>query len=153
MGNKILIVFLMLLTGIVNGQILEPAKWKYYVGHGTNEMVLVFEVELDEGWYIYGTDFVREEKLGPGPTVFSFEPHPSYELVGEMVSENSKKKVDNLLGLTFRYMDESPAIFRQRIKILSKDPTIKGTYEYQVCTLKDGMCIPGDGEFEIKLDN
>lgn len=145
------------LTGIiVNSQILQPAKWQHYVlddDSSSEKKVLVFEVQLDKGWYIYSTDFLQEENIGPGPTLFSFEPHPSYELLGEMVSENSKKKKDDFLGLTFRYMDESPAIFKQRIKILSKDPVIKGTYEYQVCTLKDGMCIPGDGEFEIKLEN
>ena len=136
-------------------QIREPAKWTYRLADASvspgNETDLIFEVALDKGWYVYSTDFTSEEGFGPTPTVFTFEPHASYELVGTVISENSKEKTDDLLGLTFRYMDKSPAIFRQRIKVLSKNPVIRGSYEYQVCTLVDGMCIPGDGEFTCTL--
>ena len=45
-------------------------------------------------------------------------------------------------------MDEDP-VFRQKVRILSSNPLIKGTYEYQVCALVDGKCIPGDGAFEF----
>src|SRR5690606_30332971 len=41
------------------------------------------------------------------------------------------------------------AEFRQTIKILKKDPVIKGTYAYQVCSDIDGKCISFDDEFEF----
>ena len=136
-------------------QILQPAHWSYEVSGqpeaAGDEVELVFEVSLDKHWYVYSTDFVPAQDFGPLPTQFDFEPHPSYERVGAVKSVGSKEKTDDLLGLTFRYMDESPAVFKQRVKILSNNPVIKGTYEYQVCTMVDGKCIPGDGAFEFKV--
>lgn len=143
-------------TANVFAQILEPVQWNYRVSEQSvspgDELELIFEVVLDDRWYVYATDFVPTEKFGPVPTKFEFEPHPTYELVGEVVSLQSKEKTNDLLGLTFRYMDESPAIFKQKVKILSKNPVIKGHYEYQVCTLVDGKCIPGDDEFVFNVE-
>ena len=137
----------------VRAQLLFPAKWSYKLSKETvavgDEIDLLFMVAIDDSWYVYATDFVPTEDFGPVPTKFRFEPHPSYELVGEVISKDAKEKTDELLELTFRYMDQSPAVFIQKVKILSKDPVIKGQYEYQVCTLVDGKCIPGDGEFEF----
>ena len=150
------ILLLLFVSNSISSQILEPAIWKYKVSENPigigEETELIFEVVLDDTWYVYSSDFTPTQNFGPVPTRFSFNPNLSYELIGEVVSVNAKKKTDNLLGLTFRYMDESPAIFKQRIKVLSRNPIIQGTFEYQVCTMVDGKCIPGDGEFEFKIN-
>ena len=150
----ITILLAFLFSGL-KAQLREPAQWNYELSRGSvsagEEVDLLFNVSLEDTWYVYSTDFVPTADFGPVPTKFTFEPHPSYELVNSVVSENSKEKTDDLLGLTFRYMDQSPAIFRQRVRILSDNPVIKGSYEYQVCTLVDGMCIPGDGVFDFNV--
>ena len=139
----------------LKAQILKPAEWHFKVYDNTiqigQEVELIFEVTLDETWYVYSSDFIPTQSFGPVPTKFNFIPHSSYELIGDIISLNSKEKTDNLLDLTFRYMDESPVIFKQRIKVLSRNPIIRGTYEYQVCTMVDGKCIPGDGEFQFNI--
>lgn len=145
-------VLLFINTGY--SQVLEPAKWRYKAkGKPVNgeEAVLVFEVALDQSWYIYSTDFINTQGFGPAPTKFYFEPHASYELLGDVISIGSKQKKDELLGLTFKYLDKSPAMFVQKIKVHANNPVIRGHYEYLVCSETDGKCIVGDGEFDFQF--
>ncbi|MCG8321568.1 MAG: protein-disulfide reductase DsbD N-terminal domain-containing protein [Cytophagales bacterium] len=135
---------------MVSGQILNPATWSYQVSkdevHKGDVVELIFRIELDDTWYIYSNDFDAE--IGPTPTEINFEPHQSYELVGELIPLNTKEKYDNILDATYRYMDKK-AVFKQKVKILGEHPLIKGDYTYLVCSIADGKCIPGDGEFEF----
>ena len=146
------ILFLMVCF-LSESQIITPAKWSHKVYKAPvnvgDTVDLVFEVFLNENWYIYSTDFVSTSGFGPVPTKFEFKEHFSYELIDEVISVDSQLKTDDLLGLIFRYIQNSPATFRQSVKILSKNPVIEGNYEYQVCTLVDGKCIPGQGEFNF----
>lgn len=141
----------MLINFCSQAQILEPAKWHYSLSRDKvavgDEIELIFRVSLDKTWYIYSSGF-KSDEFGPLPTQFEFEPHASYQLIGDIVPVGVKEKKDELLGLTLQYMDEDP-VFRQKVRVLSSNPLIKGTYEYQVCTLVDGKCIPGDGAFEF----
>ena len=115
---------------MVSGQILNPATWSYQVSKDEVQkgdvVELIFRIKLE----------------------INFEPHKSYELVGELIPLNAKEKYDNILDATYRYMDEQAA-FKQKVKILSEHPVIKGDYTYLVCSIADGKCIPGDDEFEF----
>ena len=147
-------VFLCLFSSMnVIGQILEPAEWNIAnldenikVG---DTVTINFGIDLDGTWYIYSNDF-ENEGIGPIPTEIAFEPSKSFELVGEVIPFEPKEKYDDLLDVTYRYMD-SNAGFKQRIKILKPNPVVSGSYSYLVCTLVDGKCIPGDDEFEVQI--
>ena len=152
--KTVVFVSLCWITLSSDAQHLEPALWKYKLSEEqvkVGQLVdLIFEVTLLENWYIYATDFTADD-FGPLPTTFMFQAHPSYALVGEATSVDSKQKTDDLWGITFRYMDQSPSFFKQRIKVLKADPVIRGHYTYQVCTVLDGKCISGQDEFEFKM--
>ena len=146
-------VSVMIFTNGLKGQIPGPAIWEYSFSDSIvtlgEEVELIFKVTLDENWYIYSTDF-KPADFGPIPTKFEFEPHPSYVVLGEVQSIGAREKVDDLFGLTFRYMDQSPAVFSQNVRIRSKDPVIRGTFQYQVCSLVDGKCILRQGDFDFR---
>ncbi|MDH5476442.1 MAG: thioredoxin family protein [Cyclobacteriaceae bacterium] len=131
-------------------QILQPALWSYDVSVRTieegDEVDLIFNAEIDNDWYLYSTDF--DPDCGPTVTTFTFNQDPSYQLVGELKPIGAKKKFDETFECDYTYFRES-AQFIQRIKIRSTDLNITGTYEYQVCTDINGMCIAFDDEFDF----
>lgn len=131
-----------------SAQVLKPAKWatdvsKKEVAIG-EEIELIFNVEIQAEWYLYSTDF--DPDLGPQVTEFTFTPHDSYALVGKIVPVNPKKKYSDVFGGDYTYFTEK-AQFRQKIKILKPNLSIQGKYSYQVCTDKDGKCIPFSANF------
>ena len=129
-------------------QILEPATWSYDVSKKEvqkgDEIDLIFKAVIDSDWYMYSSDF--DPDLGPRITEFSFEPNASYALVGSIVPVNPSHKYEEIWEGEVSYF-KGQAEFRQKVKILSENPTIKGSYSYQVCSDVDGKCIPFDDEF------
>jgi thiol:disulfide interchange protein len=130
--------------------ILKPATWKYSLSKKEvsigQTVDLVFEVAIDDNWYLYSSDF--DPNLGPNLTVITFEPNSSYKLVGKLKPIGAKKKYDDIWGGEYTYFKHK-ARFQQTVKILNDKVSITGSYTYQVCTDVDGKCIPGEGEFEF----
>ena len=148
----IIIVFSLLIGLSVSAQILTPAIWacklsKQDIKQG-DVIELIFKIQLDDTWHLYSN--VQNYKTGPLPAVFEFEPDGSYKLVGDVVAIGTKKKYDDVFEVDVNYF-ENTAEFRQKVKILSKNPVIKGSYTYQVCTTVNGKCILGDDAFEFKI--
>jgi thiol:disulfide interchange protein DsbD len=81
-------------------------------------------------------------------TVLTWKANPSFKTIGKLKPIGAKKKYDDLWGGEYTYFTKT-AEFRQKIKVLAANPVIKGTYEGQVCTEKDGKCIPVNGDFEV----
>ena len=150
MKNIISTLLLVVITFIGQAQILQPAKWSYDVSTSKlevgQEVDLIFNVKIDDKWYLYSSDF--DPECGPIVTTFSFEQHPSYSLSGEIKPIGAKSKIDDIFECEYRYFRKS-AEFRQTIKILTAQLNIKGTYDYQVCTDVDGKCITFDDEFDL----
>ncbi len=150
MKRLVFILLNALLTTSVFAQVLQPAKWDYSItdeNPKVNDVIeIVFNVAIEEGWYLYSTDF--DEELGPKVTTFIFEANNSFELVGDVVPVGAKKKYDELWEGDITYFRKKAEI-RQKIKVKEFPVKINGTYEYQVCT--DEKCIPFDDEFSISL--
>ena len=138
---------------LTSAQILEPAKWQYsFDKQDTKQgdvIELVFKVKLDDTWHLYSNN--QNYELGPLPTVFEFEPNNDYKLIGDIKPIGTRKKYDDVFEVDVNYFEHT-AEFRQKIKVLSKEAVIRGSYEYQVCTMVDGKCIMGDDEFEFKIE-
>ncbi len=132
-------------------KVLKPATWKYSLSKKEvaigQTVDLIFEVAIDDNWYLYSSDF--DPNLGPNLTVITFEPNSTYKLIGKLKPIGSKKKYDDIWGGEYTYFKHK-ALFKQTVKILDENVTIKGSYTYQVCTEVDGKCIGGEGEFEFK---
>lgn len=137
-------------AGKLTPSIQKPADWKYDVTKEKikvgDELELIFKVNIEDGWHLFSSDF----KMDPGPmvTTFHFEPHKSYELIGNVEPVGAEeKKIDNdIWSGTYTYFNDE-AEFRQKVKVLASDLLIKGYYEYQVCTDESGVCIPFEEDF------
>ncbi|TAF64679.1 MAG: DUF255 domain-containing protein [Cytophagales bacterium] len=144
------LMLLQFLSLTVFAQILTPAKWSVSssvqeakIG---DEINIIFNVSLQKNWYLYSTDF--DPDLGPQITEFQFKANPSYELIGKIQPIGSKKKFDEVWQGDITYFTEK-AQFVQKVKIKSTNPIIEGSYSYQVCSDKDGKCIPFEDDFKI----
>ncbi len=134
---------------MVNAQMLRPASWSYSVSDNEVkigcEIELIFKVKMEDTWHLYANN--QDYDIGPLPTEIHFEPHESYQIVGELKPVGKLiAEYDTLWEETVRYF-EHEAEFRQKVKILTENPVIKGNYTYQVCTTVDGRCVPGDEDF------
>ncbi|QRR02513.1 protein-disulfide reductase DsbD family protein [Dyadobacter sandarakinus] len=127
------------------------AKWTYTFSKPQvkkGETVdLVFTATIDKDWYLYASDF--DPDLGPMLTSFTFEKNATFEPVGKLKSVNPKTKFEEVWNGNVRYF-EKKGVFTQTIKVLSDQPLIKGTSEYQTCSHVTGLCIPGNDDFEFK---
>lgn len=133
-----------------SAQILTPAKWswapsKTSVAAG-EEIELIFTVTTDKNWYVYANDF--DPDCGPMLTTITFEKHPSFTTVGELKAINPLRKHDEIFDCDVKIFKDKGE-FRQRIKLLTANPVIKGVIEGQTCTEVDGRCIPFEVDFEI----
>ncbi len=145
--RSILTVSGILIACFIQAQILQPAKLvaetptnTYKVG---DEIELVFKATVDKNWYIYSVDF--DSECGPIPMSVTLEKNPGYALIGDLVAINDKEKHDQIFDCDVRIF-VGTGEFRQKIKILSSDLTITGSYEGQVCSEVEGKCVLFDGD-------
>ena len=145
----LLLLFLPIIFS-VNAQILDPARWEYSIAPkdlSVGETAeLKFEVKIDQGWYVYSSDFSKD--LGPKVTELVFDMKEGYELVGGLESPDAKHKYDDIWGGEIGYFKNS-GTFIQKIKILKDNPKISGIIDYQVCSDESGQCITKEEEFSF----
>ncbi|KAA0990864.1 protein-disulfide reductase DsbD family protein [Dyadobacter aurulentus] len=133
-------------------QLQQPkAKWTYTLSKPEvkkgETIDLIFTATIEKDWYMYSSDF--DPDLGPMLTTFTFEKNNTYEVVGKLKPQNPKTKFEEVWGGNVKYF-EGKGVFKQTIKILTDNPVIKGTSEYQTCSHVTGMCIAGGEDFEFK---
>lgn len=142
---------ILLLTATLSlGQILTPAHWTYSLSNSKpaagEQVDLVFKVTIEKNWYLYSNEFSCDD--GPIRTTVNYTGHPSYELVGPLRAIDPIEKHDDIFDCEVRIF-KGTGEFRQRIKILQANFRISGDYEYQVCSDRDGKCIPFNDEFTL----
>ncbi len=141
---RFLVILLFSLSAVcVQAQTKKPILWtftssKTEVKQG--EMVeIIMKAEISGDWYLYSSDF--DPDLGPTVSSFVIEGNGSFKAAGNLKPIGAKEKYDSLWGGKIRYFTKH-AEFRQKVKILSLKPVLKGTLIYQVCSDKEGKCIP-----------
>ncbi|MGF1534324.1 MAG: cytochrome c biogenesis protein CcdA [Bernardetiaceae bacterium] len=150
---RLIVLFFFVTIAAVQGQLLQPVKWSYALEPNTpvaigDEVDITFEATIDQGWYLYSSDF--DPELGPLVTTFTFTPDQAYALVGGIVPLNPKKKYDDLWEGEYTYF-KGKGKFRQRIKVLAANPSIAALMEGQTCADETGKCIPLEEEFAIRI--
>lgn len=151
MKRIILSSLILFYFGFGQAQILDPVTWSWEIEEDKlavgDEVDLVFTIAMDANWYVYANDF--DPNCGPNLTIFSFEEHDSYSLIGESIATNAEKKYDKVFGCDVKVFHET-GFFKQKIKILKKDLFIAGTYEFQTCNQITGLCLPPkEGDFNF----
>lgn len=113
------------------------------------EIIITIETEIDPKWYIYSSDF--DVNCGPTLTTIDFSESKNIELIGSLNSPGASEKYDDIFECTYGYFKKK-ATFTQKVRITGKNVKIKGERNYQICTIESGVCIPGEGAFELELD-
>lgn len=148
--QKLLLLFPLFSLFFGNAQILKPIHWNVEIRNknakNNEEIDVIFNAIIDDTWYLYSSDF--DSALGPMVTQFSFEKNDTYQLVGDIMPINPKRKYDSLWSGEYTYFEDTGQ-FIQKIKLLREDYHITGTYRYQVCSDIDGKCIPFEEEFTL----
>ncbi|MGB3183596.1 MAG: cytochrome c biogenesis protein CcdA [Cyclobacteriaceae bacterium] len=151
---RITLLFTLLLAFIaqsLSAQVLDPVKWQtgWEEGKSDDEKVIVFTATIDADWYLYSSDFDRE--LGPQVTTFVYENTNGFEVVGDVVPVDPKKKYDDIFEGDVTYF-KGTGVFRQTIRLTGEsDPVANGYIEYQTCSDITGQCIPKEYEFSVAL--
>ena len=148
------VLFLLAVTSLASAQILQPARLiaetptkNLKVG---DEVELVFKASVDKDWYIYSVGF--DEDCGPIPMAVTLEKHPSFALVGNLIAINDQAKHDKIFDCDVRIFINAGE-FRQKIKVLSPDLTLVGSYEGQVCSEVEGKCVLFSGDLSFNKIN
>jgi thiol:disulfide interchange protein len=131
-------------------QILEPVKWTHEASKKSvkvgDEFELVFTGKIDDTWYVYANEF--DPECGPILTTINLTADPSYKTAGTLKAINSKLKHDEIFGCDVKIF-KGTAVFKQKIKVLSKDLKVAGTFSGQVCTEVNGRCVQFDVDFSV----
>jgi thiol:disulfide interchange protein len=149
---RLLTFTLLFLSGFfgLNAQVIQPAKIVAETPSGTfkvgDEIDVVFKATIDNGWYIYSVGF--DPDCGPIPMAITLEKNAGFELVGDLKAVQDKAKHDKIFDCDVRIF-EGAGEFRQRIKILTNDVKLKGSYEGQVCSEVEGKCVLFDGDLNF----
>jgi thiol:disulfide interchange protein len=121
-------------------------KKEYNVG---DEAIITFTSEIEKDWYMYSSDF--DVTLGPIAAEFTFEKHKTYSLIGNITPVGSKKHYEEVWKGDVSIFT-GKAVFKQKIKVLSDKPVIKGSVYFQECSEVTGLCMPPfDQNFEVKV--
>ncbi|MCW3788817.1 protein-disulfide reductase DsbD family protein [Plebeiibacterium sediminum] len=143
---------IVILQGSVWGQIQQPAKWKVSLSDTKasvgDKIDVVFRATIDPTWHLYSNDF--DPDLGPILISFQFEENDSYKRIGEVKPINAHKQYDDVWGGEVSFF-ENTAEMRQTIEIKSLPLNIAGTFEFQSCSDKTGMCVMDDDEFNLTI--
>ncbi|MEJ1236989.1 cytochrome c biogenesis protein CcdA [Chryseolinea sp. T2] len=142
------LIVLFFATAALHAQVLKPAKLTaetpdtpLKVG---DEVDLVFRATIDKNWYVYTVGF--DTVCGPLPTKVKLQKDPSFELVGGLTAPHDKPKHDEIFDCDVRVFIGTGE-FRQRIRILSPNVKLAGTYDGQVCSA--GSCVLFDGDLSF----
>ena len=140
--------FFIAFTTFLTAQIHDPVKWETSVEKVTDtEFDLVVTANIDKGWHLYSQNVPDG---GPIPTTFYFKDvENEYELVGKTTEGKGHEVYDNVFEMDIKYF-EKQAIFKQRIKLLTKNKiTVNSSLEFMVCD--DTNCLPPT-EVDIKFE-
>ncbi|HET9053926.1 MAG TPA: protein-disulfide reductase DsbD domain-containing protein, partial [Cyclobacteriaceae bacterium] len=132
MNRIVFSVILLFASGISSAQVLSPAKWSWKASATSvkvgDEIDLIFNVTVDDNWYVYANDF--DPDCGPLLTTITLNDHPGFKTVGSFRAIKSKDKHDEIFGCDVKLF-VGKGEFRQRIKVLSPDLKISGVIEGQ----------------------
>jgi hypothetical protein len=133
------------ITSKAESQILQPCHWSFTVEQNVSgEAILISTAKLDSGWHLY-SQHISDKRVA---AKFTYDSLHTYKLIGDTEEGETIKKYDPYLEMEVLYF-EREAVFRQKIKILSKvDFTIVGTIEYTACFTQ---CVFADEEFSFSV--
>jgi thiol:disulfide interchange protein DsbD len=118
--------------------------------HVGDEITVTFTSIIEKDWYMYSNDF--DPNLGPIAAEFTWEKHASYLLIGKPISIGAHKHYEDIWKGDVSIFKKK-AVFKQKIKVLTAKPAIKGSIYFQECNEISGVCMPPfDETFNVKIN-
>lgn len=143
------LVFISLIFGSIQAQVLDPVKWEAKIEkQNNNEFTITLSGEIEPDWHVY-SQFTPDG--GPLPTTFTYHNFESnFELMGAAKESESKRAYNPIFEVDEIYF-ENKVQFTQKIKQINSEQT-KFQLElfYQVCL---ESCISEVKYFEYDLKN
>ncbi len=143
------VLALIVTTLLVQAQIVNPTKWSFDSRQNGDEVDLIFEATIDDGWHLYDTDLPEG---GPIATTFVFEDSTLFDFVGNIQKDPVPEiHFDETFQMNVGYFG-GKATLTQKIKLKSSDPVeIKGYVLFMSCN--DETCTPPEeSEFSFKFN-
>ena len=140
--KKLLFIIPFLFVGVfVNAQILDPVIWEFSQSKiSESEAELQFKASIEEHWHLYSQftgQYFSDE--GPIPTSFTFNESDFFIKQDSVLEEPPIQDYDPIWEETLKYY-EGEVTFRQRIKLLTKDPfNITGEINFMLCD--EAQCV------------
>lgn len=130
----------------------DIVHWQYRaepVAGARDELDLVFEARIDEGWILYASDFQPIE-FGPRPARVALE--EGARAVGDPQAVGSRSATQrNFAGeYTYTYFSGT-AQLRQRVKFDSQAGEVRGLLNAQTCFEASGLCTLVREPFTVAL--
>ncbi|UFH55905.1 protein-disulfide reductase DsbD [Spirosoma sp. KNUC1025] len=130
----------------------DPTNWSAKVDKQPAKVgdvaTIRIQVSIADGWHLYSNDL--DPNIGPVPTSFKFSGSDAFTLVGKPEPKGVEEVYEEVWGAKVRQF-KNKAVFVQKIKLTKPAATFSGTAEYQVCSDKDGVCLPPT-EVEFSAD-
>ena len=108
-------------------------------------VVLKITVRAPEGFHAYASKTNPKIDGGPQPTVLTLAKNKTFETVGSLASLNYETKYSDIWEGD-EYIMPNPAMFTQKIKLLTAKPVLKGMVEGQICK---ETCIQFSDDFDL----
>lgn len=150
--RKLILPALLLISVYTEAQIISPPKWKV---SWENELlqvgdraILVFDVAIPGGWYIYSNDF--DPDLGPLLTTLVLKNQTGFSTQETLKAINPRKKYDEIWEGDIGYFIKAGK-FEQTVLIEKTSGQIQGSIEYQMCSDLSGQCINYEEDFTINF--
>ena len=143
------VLALIVTTLLVQAQIVNPTKWSFDSKQNGDEVDLIFEATIDDGWHLYDTDLPEG---GPIATTFVFEDSTLFDFVGNIQKDPVPEiHFDETFQMNVGYFG-GKALLTQKIKLKSSEPAeIKGYVLFMSCN--DETCTPPEeSEFSFKFN-
>jgi hypothetical protein len=139
MKNRSLFFLLVFSCFSAFSQIEKHAQWKFSVSKNQlkvgESLEVTIEADIDEGWYLYSTDF--DPNLDAPPSSITFE-GSGFRESGKVKAIGSKEKYDSI-GKGNIKIFTGKAKFTQKLVITGSNPQITIKMEGQVCS--QGLCM------------
>ncbi|MGA8854746.1 MAG: cytochrome c biogenesis protein CcdA [Christiangramia sp.] len=148
---KLALTLIILAVGTTTyGQVKEAPEWKAKIKQKSFEVgdtiTVKFTAKIPHQWYMYSSDF--DPDLGPMVTEFQFRENPGFKIIDSLIPLGAKQKYDEIFEGNITYFTKK-AVFEQKFKVQTEDPVIKVVAYYQICSDKNGQCIPFTTEIPV----
>lgn len=115
----------------------NPVNWSAtYKSINSTEGEIIIKAFIEKGWHTYSQ---RPTDAGPIPTSFKFTDSKQFTLVGKTEESNAHEEFVKAFDAKI-FVFNGTAEFKQKVKLLSKAPTITFNVEFMSCN--DQMCLP-----------